>query len=180
MSDDFFPLLIFQEHAFESSQKYKEGKYIIELAHMIKENGWDWLTDRLKIPSPRKATSNFHHRNSRPATTMFWVAHFLRTDGRRVIQLFLFIFSLSIIYILYITVIYMFQVWRLRSCAILTPFPTHCYLPPSRRSYSPCVFPPLLRVTPPSPISFVTYSSTYTMVNALRIMLWYYCLEILF
>lgn len=30
-----------QEHAFESSQKYKEGKFIIELAHMIKENGWD-------------------------------------------------------------------------------------------------------------------------------------------
>ncbi|CAB3387819.1 Hypothetical predicted protein [Cloeon dipterum] len=29
------------EHAFELSQKYKEGKYIIELAHMIKENGWD-------------------------------------------------------------------------------------------------------------------------------------------
>ncbi|CAL4075815.1 unnamed protein product, partial [Meganyctiphanes norvegica] len=29
------------EHAFESSQKYKEGKYIIELAHMIKDNGWD-------------------------------------------------------------------------------------------------------------------------------------------
>jgi hypothetical protein len=26
-----------QEHAFESSQKYKEGKFIIELAHMIKE-----------------------------------------------------------------------------------------------------------------------------------------------
>ena len=30
-----------QEHAFESSQKYKEGKFIIELAHMIKENGWE-------------------------------------------------------------------------------------------------------------------------------------------
>jgi len=30
-----------QEHAFESSQKYKEGKFIIELAHMIKDNGWD-------------------------------------------------------------------------------------------------------------------------------------------
>lgn len=29
------------EQAFESSQKYKEGKYIIELAHMIKENGWE-------------------------------------------------------------------------------------------------------------------------------------------
>ncbi|CAF0893238.1 unnamed protein product [Adineta ricciae] len=26
------------EHAFESSQKYKEGKYIIELVHMIKDN----------------------------------------------------------------------------------------------------------------------------------------------
>lgn len=32
--------LHFQEHAFESSQKYKEGKFIIELAHMIKDNGW--------------------------------------------------------------------------------------------------------------------------------------------
>lgn len=29
------------EHAFESSQKYKEGKFIIELVHMIKDNGWD-------------------------------------------------------------------------------------------------------------------------------------------
>lgn len=35
--------LHFQEHAFESSQKYKEGKFIIELAHMIKDNGWAWL-----------------------------------------------------------------------------------------------------------------------------------------
>lgn len=34
------------EQAYESSQKYKEGKFIIELAHMIKENGWEnesWL-----------------------------------------------------------------------------------------------------------------------------------------
>lgn len=30
-----------QEHAYESTQKYKEGKYIIELAHMIKDNGWE-------------------------------------------------------------------------------------------------------------------------------------------
>ncbi|KAF7238872.1 Protein yippee-like 3 [Varanus komodoensis] len=29
------------EQAFETSQKYKEGKYIIELNHMIKDNGWD-------------------------------------------------------------------------------------------------------------------------------------------
>lgn len=36
-------LFNFQEHAFESSQKYKEGKFIIELAHMIKDNGWAWL-----------------------------------------------------------------------------------------------------------------------------------------
>lgn len=39
-------ILFSQEHAFESSQKYKEGKYIIELAHMIKENKWDWATRR--------------------------------------------------------------------------------------------------------------------------------------
>lgn len=30
-----------QEQAFESSQKYKEGKFIIEMSHMVKENGWD-------------------------------------------------------------------------------------------------------------------------------------------
>ncbi|KAK3520182.1 hypothetical protein QTP70_017938, partial [Hemibagrus guttatus] len=30
-----------KEQAFELSQKYKEGKYIIELSHMIKDNGWD-------------------------------------------------------------------------------------------------------------------------------------------
>jgi len=36
------------QHAFESAQKYKEGKFIIELAHMIKENGWeDWQQQRL-------------------------------------------------------------------------------------------------------------------------------------
>ncbi len=34
----YFPL---QEQAFELSQKYKEGKFIIELSHMIKDNGWD-------------------------------------------------------------------------------------------------------------------------------------------
>jgi hypothetical protein len=30
-----------QEQAFELSQKYKEGKFIIELSHMIKDNGWE-------------------------------------------------------------------------------------------------------------------------------------------
>uniref|UniRef100_A0A8C9PFJ3 Protein yippee-like n=1 Tax=Spermophilus dauricus TaxID=99837 RepID=A0A8C9PFJ3_SPEDA len=29
------------EHAFENNQKSKEDKYIIQLAHMIKNNGWD-------------------------------------------------------------------------------------------------------------------------------------------
>ncbi|XP_065182855.1 protein yippee-like 3 [Sycon ciliatum] len=28
------------ELAFENTQKYKEGKFIIELAHMVKDNGW--------------------------------------------------------------------------------------------------------------------------------------------
>jgi len=34
------------EHAFDASQKYKEGKYIIELIHMIKDNGWDTNTKK--------------------------------------------------------------------------------------------------------------------------------------
>jgi len=29
------------EQAFETSQKYKEGKFIVELAHLIKDNGWE-------------------------------------------------------------------------------------------------------------------------------------------
>uniref|UniRef100_A0A0K0E2I4 Yippee domain-containing protein n=1 Tax=Strongyloides stercoralis TaxID=6248 RepID=A0A0K0E2I4_STRER len=29
------------EHAFEASQKYKEGKFIIEVIHMVKDNGWE-------------------------------------------------------------------------------------------------------------------------------------------
>ena len=29
------------EHAFEPAQKYKEGKTIIELVHMFKDNGWN-------------------------------------------------------------------------------------------------------------------------------------------
>ena len=39
----FSSSVFFQEQAFESSQKYKEGKFIIELVHMVKENGWSWL-----------------------------------------------------------------------------------------------------------------------------------------
>lgn len=33
------------EQAFETSQKYKEGKYIIELIHLIKDNGWSTSTN---------------------------------------------------------------------------------------------------------------------------------------
>lgn len=44
------------EHAFESSQKYKEGKFIIELAHMIKENGWDW-----DLARPGPSRHHVHH-----------------------------------------------------------------------------------------------------------------------
>lgn len=39
-----------QEQAFELSQKYKEGKFIIELSHMIKDNGWDWEAAPLSFP----------------------------------------------------------------------------------------------------------------------------------
>jgi len=31
------------EFAFERSQKYKEGKFIIETIHMVKDNGWDLM-----------------------------------------------------------------------------------------------------------------------------------------
>lgn len=37
----YSPLPLHQEQAFETSQKYKEGKYIIEMSHMVKDNGWD-------------------------------------------------------------------------------------------------------------------------------------------
>ncbi|PAV65153.1 hypothetical protein WR25_20021 [Diploscapter pachys] len=36
------------EHAYESSQKYKEGKFIIELAHMVKDNGWEGSDEKRK------------------------------------------------------------------------------------------------------------------------------------
>ena len=45
------------ERAFESSQKYKEGKFIIELAHMIKDNRWDRDT-RDRLDSGGSSTSN--------------------------------------------------------------------------------------------------------------------------
>ena len=35
------PIDLLQEFAYELSQKYKEGKFIIELAHMVKDNGWE-------------------------------------------------------------------------------------------------------------------------------------------
>ena len=44
-----FLCIFLQEHAFESSQKYKEGKFIIELAHMIKDNGWEWRSGRALV-----------------------------------------------------------------------------------------------------------------------------------
>lgn len=48
------------EHAFESSQKYKEGKFIIELAHMIKDNGWEPETTA-SILSTSSDSSSSHH-----------------------------------------------------------------------------------------------------------------------
>ena len=31
------------ELAFGDRQKYKEGKFIVEVVHLLKENGWEWL-----------------------------------------------------------------------------------------------------------------------------------------
>lgn len=52
----YFCCCLLQEHAFESSQKYKEGKFIIELAHMIKDNGWEWLSAASSLLSDLRAT----------------------------------------------------------------------------------------------------------------------------
>ncbi len=49
------------EHAFESSQKYKEGKFIIELCHLIKENGWDDQT--IKTMSSSFSFSIFNNKS---------------------------------------------------------------------------------------------------------------------
>lgn len=49
------------EHAFETSQKYKEGKFIIELAHMIKDNGWDNPDTTASILSTSSDSSSSDH-----------------------------------------------------------------------------------------------------------------------
>ncbi|VDL90319.1 unnamed protein product [Schistocephalus solidus] len=47
------------EKAFEPSQRYKEGKYIIELIHIIKDNQWDtFLTPHTKRRSSGYSTEN--------------------------------------------------------------------------------------------------------------------------
>lgn len=33
---------LWQDRAFEPTQKYKENKYVIEVTHMIKDNRWNW------------------------------------------------------------------------------------------------------------------------------------------
>lgn len=48
------------EQAFESSQKYKEGKYIIELIHLIKDNGWDNDDSSLSTSPSNKSGYNFN------------------------------------------------------------------------------------------------------------------------
>lgn len=50
------------EQAFESSQKYKEGKFIIELIHLIKDNNWDSLPQNES--KFFKSSINSHNKNS--------------------------------------------------------------------------------------------------------------------
>lgn len=66
------------EHAFESSQKYKEGKFIIELAHMIKENGWEkesW-SGRFGFSPRGRVDDNFLKQQSTPQLH-YWCSPFL-------------------------------------------------------------------------------------------------------
>ncbi|CAH8460324.1 unnamed protein product [Dicrocoelium dendriticum] len=46
------------ERAFEASQRYKEGKVIVELAHLIKDNCWDteWLSPHHRSPFSASCT----------------------------------------------------------------------------------------------------------------------------
>ena len=55
------------EQAFESSQKYKEGKYIIELIHLIKDNGWD--TQYYKFNTTSSPSTNTDSNTTTTSTT---------------------------------------------------------------------------------------------------------------
>lgn len=76
------------EQAFESSQKYKEGKFIIELAHLIKDNGWDndgvfgtaasTKKGALAISSP---WAFYNHNKSSKKTTANTNIHTSSSDG---------------------------------------------------------------------------------------------------
>jgi hypothetical protein len=61
------------EHAFESSQKYKEGKYIIELIYLIKDNGWSNGGEHLKGTFKKSPSicSYSHSPSSDDATSKF-------------------------------------------------------------------------------------------------------------
>ena len=64
------------EQAYESSQKYKEGKFIIELAHMIKENGWEnesWKNLLIIISVFFREESIFHKKNFFRENNAFWL-----------------------------------------------------------------------------------------------------------
>ncbi|KER23579.1 hypothetical protein T265_08571 [Opisthorchis viverrini] len=52
------------ERAFEASQRYKEGKVIVELAHLIKDNGWDW--DWINPPRRSQSAFSAHSSLSKP------------------------------------------------------------------------------------------------------------------
>lgn len=56
------------EQAFVPSQKYKEGKYIIELVHMLKENNWD-LTSYNAKELIKEVTTNNSGPNSKKVLT---------------------------------------------------------------------------------------------------------------
>ena len=55
------------EQAFESSQKYKQGKYIIELIHLIKDNGWD--TQYYKFNTTSSPSTNTDSNTTTTSTT---------------------------------------------------------------------------------------------------------------
>ncbi|TGZ47684.1 hypothetical protein CRM22_011032 [Opisthorchis felineus] len=72
------------ERAFEASQRYKEGKVIVELAHLIKDNGWDW--DWINLPRRSQSAFSPHSSLSKPFGVTDCPAFFQpsKTSGRLV------------------------------------------------------------------------------------------------
>ena len=70
------------EHAYESSQKYKEGKFIIELAHMIKVQYSNYM---MKVDTSTVTTVTAHIIKVDTSTVTTLTAHMMKVNTSTVI-----------------------------------------------------------------------------------------------